>query len=110
MSNEETSTGSEQKVPKGSYAAGRRVTLPEGAEQPIVVFINGVAQTEGTDYILRGNEILFTREIIKEAKTGKKKLIMLLGVVGFYNKDETIDVQFQRDGKTELAGDLPVAK
>ena len=105
MSNEE-----ELKVPKGSYAAGRRVTLPEGATQPIIVFINGVAQTEGTDYVLRGNEILFTREIIKETKTGKKKLVMLLGVVGFYNKNETIDVQFQKDGRTVLAGDLPVFK
>ncbi len=103
-------TAREPKVPKGSYAAGRRVTLPEGAQQPIVVFINGVAQTEGTDYTLRGNEILFAREIIKETKSGKKKLIMLLGVVGFYNKNETIDVQYQKDGRTELAGDLPVRK
>lgn len=100
----------ETKIPKGSYAAGRRVTLPEGATQPIVVFVNGVAQSEGQDYVLRDNEILFTREIIKETKTGKKKLIMLLGVVGFYNKDETIDVQFQRNGKTDFAGDLPVFK
>lgn len=98
------------KIPKGSHAAGRRVTLPEGAEQPIVVFINGVAQAEGQDYVLRDNEILFSREIIKETKSGKKKLVMLLGVVGFYNKDETIDVQYQKDGKTELAGDLPVFK
>ncbi|HRV59665.1 MAG: hypothetical protein KDB54_11610 [Solirubrobacterales bacterium] len=103
-------SSSNEKVPKGSYAAGRRVSLPEGAEQPIVVFINGVAQSEGEDYVLRGEEILFTREIIKEEKSGKKKLVMLLGVVGFYNKDETIDVQFQKDGKTELAGDLPVSK
>ena len=100
----------ELKIPKGSYAAGRRVTLPDGAEQPVVVFINGVAQTEGTDYVLRGNEILFTREIIKETKTGKKKLVMLLGVVGFYNKNETIDVQFVKNGKTELVGDLPVSE
>ncbi len=98
------------KIPKGSFAAGRRVTLPAGAEQPIVVFVNGVAQTEGTDFTIRDNEILFARDIIKETKSGKKKLVMLLGVVGFYNKNETIDVQFQRDGKTELAGDLPVFK
>jgi len=103
-------TQTEQKIPKGSHAAGRRVQLPEGAEQPIVVFINGVAQTEGQDYALRGNEILFTRDIIKETKSGKKKLVMLLGVVGFYNKNETVDVQFQRNGKTELAGDLPILK
>jgi hypothetical protein len=99
-----------QKIPKGSHAAGRRVSLPEDAEKPIVVFVNGVHQTEGKDYVLRGNELLFTREIIKETKSGKKKLVMLLGVVGFYNKHETVDVQFERDGKTELAGDLPVFK
>ena len=84
------------------------MTLPEGAEKPIVVFVNGVAQSEGEDYAIRDNEILFTREIIKEDKTGKKKLFMLLGVVGFYNKDETVDVQFQKSGKTEFASDLPV--
>lgn len=98
------------KAPKGSYIAGRRVSIPEGAEQPFVVFVNGVVQTEGVDYNLRGNEILFTRDIVKEDKSGKKKMFMLLGVVGFYNKNETIDVQFQRDGKTDLASDLPVSK
>lgn len=101
---------SEEEVPKGSYAAGRRVTLPVGAQPPIIVFINGVAQVEGEDYTLRGNEILFNRSIIKETKAGRRKLFMLLGVVGFYNKNETIDVQFQRNGRTELAGDLPVSQ
>lgn len=100
----------EQKVPKGSYAAGRRVALPEGASEPFVVYINGVVQTEGPDYVVRDREILFTREIIKEAKSGKKKLVMLLGVVGFYNKNETVDVQYQKDGRTELASDLPVSR
>ena len=38
----------EQKIPKGSYAAGHRVELPGGATEPMVVYINGVAQTAGT--------------------------------------------------------------
>ena len=84
------------------------VRLPEGAEPPIVVYINGVAQTEGEDYNLQGTKILFTREIIKEEKSGGRKMIMLLGVVGFYTKNETVDVQFQKNGKTELAGDLKI--
>ncbi len=103
-----TPDSSGQKIPKGSYAAGRRVMLPEGAEAPVVVYINGVAQTEGEDYNLRGGEILFTREILKEQKSRQRKMIMLIGVVGFYAKNETVDVQFQRNGKTELASDLPV--
>lgn len=100
----------QQPVPKGSYAAGRRVAIPREAEPPIVVFVNGIVQTEGEDFDLRGNEIVFSRDIIKEARSGKKKLVMMLGVVGFYNKNETIDVQFQRGGKTELAADLPVTR
>lgn len=97
-----------QKIPKGSYAAGRKARLPAGAEAPIVVYINGVVQAEEQDYKLRGNKILFDREIVKEEKSGRRKLIMLLGVVGFYSKDETVDVQFQRGGKTELASDLKI--
>ncbi len=99
-----------QKIPKGSYAAGRRVTLPEGAEAPVVVFINGVEQTEGDDYVLRDGNILFTREILKENKSGRRKLVMLLGVVGFYTPNETVDVQYQQNGRTQLASDLPVQK
>jgi hypothetical protein len=95
-------------IPKGSYAAGRRVRLPEGAGTPVVVFINGMAQVEGRDYTIKGNEILFSRDIIKEELGTGRKLAMFLGLFGTYRKHETIDVQFQRDGRTELAGDLRV--
>ena len=33
---------------------------------------------------------------------------MYLGLFGTYRKNETIDLQFQRGGKTELISDLPV--
>ncbi len=103
------STG-EQKIPEGSYAAGRRVALPAGAEQPILVFVNGQQQVEGDDYDVVGNEVVFTREIIKEQLSFARKAAMFFSVFGTYRKHETIDVQFQLAGKTELAGDLPVRK
>ena len=34
---------------------------------------------------------------------------MYLGLFGTYRKDETVDLQFRRDGKTELRSDLPVS-
>jgi hypothetical protein len=95
-------------IPKGSYAAGRRVKLPAGAEAPYVVFINGVEQREGGDYEVRAGEIVFTREIVKEQVGKGRWLAMYLGLFGTYRKDETIDLQFQRGGKTELVSDLPV--
>ena len=98
----------DQEIPKGSFAAGRRVNLPRGGTGPIVVYINGVAQTEGEDYNVEGSEIVFTRDIIKEEIGMSRWLAMYLGFFGTYRKDETIDVQYQSAGRTELASDLEV--
>jgi hypothetical protein len=101
-------SGSETEIPKGSYAAGRRMKLPAGAEAPYVVFINGVQQREGVDWELRAGEIVFTRQIVKEKVGTGRWLAMYLGLFGTYRKNETIDLQFQRGGKTELRSDMPV--
>ena len=100
---------SKAEVPEGSVAAGDRVRLPRGAAPPFTVFINGVEQTEGSDYRLRGSEIVFARPILKEAKVGIGRwLAMLIGLFGTYRKHETVDLQFTRDGKVELASDLAI--
>jgi hypothetical protein len=99
----------EAEIPKGSYAAGRRVKLPAGAKAPYVVFINGVEQREGGDYEVRAGEIVFSRQIVKEQVGKGRWLAMYLGLFGTYRKNETIDLQFQRGGKTELVSDLPVS-
>lgn len=95
-------------IPKGSYAAGERVKLPAGAEPPFAVFINGIEQTEGSDYAIEGGEIAFNRPIVKEKVGTGRWLAMYLGFFGTYRKDETIDLQFSRDGKVELQSDVPV--
>lgn len=97
-----------QEIPKGSYAAGERVRLPRGAEPPFAVFINGVEQSEGADYEVEGAEIVFTRPIIKEKIGTSRWLAMYLGLWGTYRKNETVDLQFTRNGKVELISDLPV--
>lgn len=102
------SEAEEQPVPKGSYAAGRRVRLPAGGGEPIIVFINGIAQTPGEDYRVEGNQVIFTRDIIKEEIGMSRWLAMYLGFFGTYRKDETVDVQFTLNGKTELASELEV--
>ena len=96
-------------VPEGSVAAGRRVRLPRGAEPPIVVYLNGVRQTEGDDYELRGVEIVFSRPIVKEGKLGAMRwLSMLIGLVGSYHKHETVDVEYRLGGAVKLASDVEI--
>jgi len=98
----------EAEIPKGSYAAGRRVKLPAGAEAPYTVFINGVEQREDDDYRIAAGEIVFTRQIVKEKVGTGRWLAMYLGLFGTYRKNETIDLQFSRHGKVELISDLAV--
>jgi hypothetical protein len=100
---------SEFEVPKGSYAAGRRVRLPRGAEAPIRVYVNGVLQAEGTDYRLGRGEVVFSRPILKEEKLGGIRwLSMLIGVVGTYRKHERVDLEYSLGGQTRLASDVEV--
>jgi hypothetical protein len=103
-------TDVDTEIPKGSYAAGRRVRLPKGAEPPFAVFVNGVEQSEGGDYFVRAGEVVFTRELVKEKVGTGRWLAMYLGLFGTYRKNETVDLQFQRGGRTELISDLPVER
>jgi hypothetical protein len=100
----------EPEVPKGSVAVGRRVRLPRGAEPPIVVYVNGVQQTEGTDYELMGGGIVFSRALVKEQVGGVRWLAMLLGLFGTYRKHETVDVEYRLGGQPKLASDVEIQK
>jgi hypothetical protein len=88
---------------------GRRVRLPRGAESPINVFVNGVEQSLGSDYEIRGGEVVFSRPIVKEGKVGGIRwLAMLLGLFGTYRKHETVDVEYRLGGQVKLASDVEV--
>jgi hypothetical protein len=104
-------TDAEQtEIPKGSEAVGHRVPLPRGARPPIAVYVNGIAQEQGTDYELRDGELVFNRQIIKERVGLGRWAAMYLGLFGTYRKHETIDVEYRLEGddKTHIASDLEV--
>ena len=96
---------------EGGKAVGRRVRLPKGAQAPIKVFINGSDQVEGVDYEIGGGTVIFREPIMKEdlSQLGAvRKLVLGLGLVGNYQKNEIVDIQYQVDGATQLASDLPI--
>ena len=98
----------EAEVPKGSVAVGRRVRLPRGAEPPIIVYVNGVPQTEGADYERRSGEVVFSRPIFKEQVGGMRWLAMFLGLFGTYRRHETVDVEYRLGGQVKLASDVEI--
>ena len=47
-----------------------RVALPDAIAAPLEVYVNGVKQERGTDYELRGRELVFNRSLAQEGRLG----------------------------------------
>lgn len=95
----------------GGVPVGRRVPLPNGAQKPIEVYVNGMLQQEGEDYTLVGQGVVFRDPILKEDLEHLgfiRKMVLGFGLVGSYQKDETVDVEYRLGGRTQLASDLKV--
>ena len=71
-----------------------RVPLPDGAQPPYGVFVNGVPQREGSDYELVGRELHFFEPLEKERLGVGRWTAMFLGLFGSYGKNDSVDVQY----------------
>jgi len=91
---------------------GSIVHLPPGVHAPFEVYVNGVRQVEGTDYVVRERTLRFDRELAQEGKLGFWRWASIFfGVAGTYRKHEPVDVVYQgRDGRRLVAtGLMPLA-
>jgi len=50
--------------------AKTKVHLPAGLEPPFEVYVNGVRQREGSDFVHRGDELVFSRPLAHEGRLG----------------------------------------
>lgn len=96
---------------RGGKPVGRRVKLPRGASEPIKVFINGHEQKAGLDYRIADGEIVFEEPIVKEDLSelpALRKLVLGLGLVGSYQRNETVDAEYGLGADRHFASDLEV--
>ena len=85
------------------------VPLPKGAERPFQVFVNGVRQTEGSDYTVEGGALVFRRHLEKEGKLGLGRwTAMFLGLFGTYRKNDSVDIRYVAGGQPRLATYLDI--
>jgi hypothetical protein len=86
-----------------------RVPLPSAVQEPFEVFVNGVRQEPGTDYELRGRELVFAKPLAKEGRLGKIRwLSIFLGIAGTYRKNDSVDVVYEVGGRRTVAAALPI--
>jgi hypothetical protein len=85
------------------------VELPRGAEPPFEVFVNGVQQTPGSDYLIEGRRLIFSKHLEKEGKLGFWRwLSMARSIAGFYGKNDSVDVHYSLKGQRQVAVGLDI--
>jgi len=85
------------------------VKLPSDAEPPYSVFVNGVRQSEGSDYTVQKGHLVFTKPLAKEGKLGFWRwLSMFLAIAGTYRRNDSVDVQYEVQGRTLVATGLDI--
>jgi hypothetical protein len=85
-----------------------RVRIPAHVREPFAVFVNGVAQREGTDYERRGDELVFRRALAKEGKLGFWRWFLGAWGIGTYGRNDQVDLTWQVDGSPRVAHALDI--
>jgi hypothetical protein len=85
-----------------------RVPLPRGAERPYRVFVNGVPQSEGTDYRIARGELHFFKPLEKERLGVGRWTAMFFGLFGSYGKNDSVDLQYRLAGRDVSATGLEI--
>jgi len=86
-----------------------RVPLPADVTRPFDVFVNGIPQHEGTDYVVRSGYLYFERPMKEEGRLGLIRwTAIFLGIAGSYGQNDSVDIAYERDGKKIVAAKLPL--
>jgi hypothetical protein len=82
------------------------VRLPGDVQRPFQVFLNGVEQREGVDFVVRDGTLVFGRSLAKEELGVGRWTSMVLGIAGSYGKNDSVDVVYERNGRPTVAANL----
>jgi hypothetical protein len=85
-----------------------KVTLPAAVREPYEIYLNGVHQRAGVDFVARGRSLVFERELRKDNISKRRWLLGAWGV-GTYRQNDSIDVRYEAaDGSPRLAEGLEI--
>ena len=84
------------------------VPLPPDVRAPFEVYVNGVHQREGSDYVVEDRTLVFDRELKKEGKLGFWRWFLGAWGVGTYRQNDSVDVSYDRGGRPALVEALDI--
>ena len=81
--------------------------LPAHVERPFEVFISGVPQVEGVDFVVEDRDLVFDRELRKDKISGWRWFLGAWGV-GTYRQNDSVDVRYTLEGRPMVAEGLEI--
>ena len=82
--------------------------MPKEVRGPFEVYLNGVRQELGVDYVVSEGALVFERDLRKDKISGWRWLLGAWGV-GTYRQDDSVDVRYAAaDGSTRIAQGLEI--
>jgi hypothetical protein len=88
--------------------ARSKVRLPREVRNPFEVYLNGVPQRLGSDYVVRDGALVFERDLRKDRISGWRWLLGAWGV-GTYRQNDSVDVRYEAaDGSPRVAEALEI--
>jgi hypothetical protein len=85
------------------------VPLPPDATGQVEVFVNGVRQEQGRDYVVSGGMLRFSKPLAREGRLGLLRWAsMFFGIAGTYRRNDSVDVIYDVDGRRTVASGLTI--
>jgi hypothetical protein len=92
-----------------TFEPGARVRLPEGLKPPFGVFVNGITQEPGKDFLLEGRYLMFRATLVREKKLGFWRWFgLFLGVANTYRANDGVDITCRIKGRPAVFTALPI--
>lgn len=84
------------------------VRLPSGVTPPFEVFISGVPQREGADFVVETGKLVFPHKELRKDKISGWRWFLGAWGVGTYRQDDSVDVRYEAGGRAMVAEGLEI--
>jgi hypothetical protein len=86
----------------------RDFLFPPGIDEVLMVFVNGVEKTAGSDYVVLSDRVRFDPPLRRRERVSRIGSLLLSVGIGVYPKGDLVDLHVRRRGGIEVVRARPV--
>lgn len=84
------------------------VQLPPGVKPPFEVFVSGVPQREGEDFVIEQDRLVFPGRVLAKDKISGWRWFLGAWGVGTYRQDDSVDIRYRAGDRPAVAAGLEI--